>query len=119
MNYPLISEYVEAKEKILCFYENINFYPSKIVYLLPDLFDKVIRELWLPHNLWENFSVNLVCWDKNRWTTGYDSILNSVVGEFSKKVVPMHLRCWSIMLLTINMITSLIIYTTSLQKWEL
>ncbi len=81
----------QAKEKIELFFKGITFFPPKIVYLLPDLFNiKEFRLLWLPNQLWYKFSVSSAYWDKNVYSSiynvaiEYDSILYSVKGEFSK-----------------------------------
>lgn len=84
----------QAKEKIELFFKSIKLYPSKIVYLIPDLFNiDEFRMLWLPKP-WYKYSVNSVWWDESvcssmyRWAEDYDSIHYSVEGEFSKKSRP-------------------------------
>lgn len=92
-----MSKYSEkqAMEKIEDFFKSISFYPPKIVYLLPDLFNiDEFRKLWLPNQLWYKCSVTSAWWDESvnssfyRWTVDCDSIRYSVNGEFSKKSRP-------------------------------
>ena len=90
---PSFSEY-EIKGKILQFYRSINMFFPKIVYLIPDLFHKGIREHWLPFDMWSKCAVESAWWDEDtyksiyRFGLEYDSITYSVLGEFSKKSRP-------------------------------
>ena len=90
---PSFSEY-EIKGKILQFYRSINMFFPKIVYLIPDLFHKGIREHWLPFDMWSKCAVESAWWDEDtyksiyRFRLKYDSITYSVLGEFSKKSRP-------------------------------
>ena len=84
----------QAKEKIELFFKGIKLYPSKIVYLIPDLFNiDEFRRWWLPKP-WFKYSVNSVWWDESvygslySWAKDFDSIRYSVEGEFSKKSRP-------------------------------
>ena len=70
---------------------SIDIYPPKIVYLIPDLFNKDIRNYWLPQHIWRKFSVSPVFWNQDdyksmySWSKDFDSVFYSVDGEFSKK----------------------------------
>ena len=81
----------QLKEKLLHFLSSIDIYPPKIVYLIPDLFNKDIRNYWLPQHIWRKFSVSPVFWNQDdyksmySWSKDFDSVFYSVDGEFSKK----------------------------------
>ncbi len=81
----------QLKEKMLYFLSNIDIFPPKIVYLIPDLFNNDICNYWLPQNIWKKYSVRSVFWDQDEyksmysWAKNFDSVFYSVDGEFSKK----------------------------------